>query len=90
MAIQAMEVFPICDDLTDAEDNDDVFATSTPICSMQSNTTWLAANPQWRCPRWADTYQQRRHHDNDKPATTTPIQHLTQTADSRQHREGSP
>ena len=40
MAIQAMEVFPICDELTDAEDDDDVFATSTPIRSMQSNTTW--------------------------------------------------
>ena len=39
MAIQAMDVFPICDDLTDAEDDDDVFATSTPIHSMQSKTT---------------------------------------------------
>ena len=28
-----MDVFPICDDLTDAEDDDDV-ATSTPVRSL--------------------------------------------------------
>ena len=32
-----MDVFPICDDLTDAEDDDDV-ATSTPVRSVRGNT----------------------------------------------------
>ena len=35
----ARDVFPICDDLTDAED-DDVFAPSTPVRSKGSSVTW--------------------------------------------------
>ena len=38
-----MDVFPICDDLTDAEDDDDI-ATSTPVCSVRGST--LAINDQ--------------------------------------------
>jgi hypothetical protein len=33
-----VDVFPICDDLTDAEDDDDVFAASTPVRSKSGNT----------------------------------------------------
>jgi hypothetical protein len=33
------DVFPICDDLTDAED-DDVFAPSTPVRSKGGSVTW--------------------------------------------------
>ncbi|KAI9441248.1 hypothetical protein H4582DRAFT_1360595 [Lactarius indigo] len=33
------DVFPICDDLTDVEDDDDVFAPSTPVRSKGGNTT---------------------------------------------------
>ncbi|KAH8996342.1 hypothetical protein EDB92DRAFT_1794095 [Lactarius akahatsu] len=33
------DVFPICDDLTDVEDDDDVFAPSTPVRSKSGNTT---------------------------------------------------
>jgi hypothetical protein len=33
------DVFPICDDLTDAED-DDVFVPSTPVRSKRASVTW--------------------------------------------------
>ncbi|KAH9006563.1 hypothetical protein EDB86DRAFT_3070551 [Lactarius hatsudake] len=33
------DVFPICDDLTDVEDDDDVFAPSTPVRSKSGNPT---------------------------------------------------
>lgn len=36
---EARDVFPICDDLTDAED-DDVFAPSTPVRSKGASITW--------------------------------------------------
>ena len=34
------QAYGCSDHYTDAEDDDDVFATSTPVRSMQSNTTW--------------------------------------------------
>ncbi|KAH9042509.1 hypothetical protein EDB85DRAFT_2139084 [Lactarius pseudohatsudake] len=39
------DVFPICDDLTDIEDDEDVFAPSTPVRSKSGNTTSAASYP---------------------------------------------
>jgi hypothetical protein len=36
---EARDEFPVCDDLTDAED-DDVFAPSTPVRSKGASITW--------------------------------------------------
>ncbi|KAF8273450.1 hypothetical protein EI94DRAFT_1233675 [Lactarius quietus] len=47
------DVFPICDDLTDAEDDDDVFAPSTPVRSTRSNTSWQQSTVYDDGPRTA-------------------------------------
>ena len=67
----AMDVFPICDDLTDAEDDDDVFATSTPVRSMRGITTWQQPTVYDDGPRTAPISTPRSGFPfNSKPVST--------------------
>ncbi|KAN0131944.1 hypothetical protein V8E53_010224 [Lactarius tabidus] len=66
-----VDVFPICDDLTDAEDDDDVFAPSTPVRSMKGNTTWQQPTVYDDGPRTAPIATPRSGFPfNSKPVST--------------------
>ena len=69
-----MDVFPICDDLTDAEDDDDVFAPSTPVRSKSGNTARQQPTVYDDGPRTAPITTPRSGFPfNSKPvATVTP------------------
>ena len=68
------DVFPICDDLTDAEDDDghdDVFAPSTPVRSTSGNTNWQQSTVYDDGPRTAPIATPRSGFPfNSKPVST--------------------
>ncbi|KAI0250704.1 hypothetical protein BJV78DRAFT_549066 [Lactifluus subvellereus] len=70
--LSAMDVFPICDDLTDAED-DDVFAPSTPVRVGGGHVTWQPSLVYDDGPRTAPLTNPRSSFPfNPKPPTFTP------------------
>jgi len=78
----AMDVFPICDDLTDAED-DDVFAPSTPVRSKGGSVTWQQSPVYDDGPRTAPLSNPRAAFPfNSKPTSTVTPERKRQHARS--------
>jgi hypothetical protein len=77
-----MDVFPICDDLTDVED-DDVFAPSTPARVGVGHVTWQTSRVYDDGPRTAPlSHPRSSFSSNPKPTSTPPPERKHQHARS--------
>jgi hypothetical protein len=70
--IQSEITFPICDDLTDAEDNEDVFAPSTPVNSKGGPVSWQQPLVYDNGPRTAPLTNPRSGFSFNVKPTSTP------------------
>jgi len=75
------DVFPICDDLTDAED-DDVFAPSTPTHPKGGPVIWLQSSVYDDGPRTAPLTNRYTSFPFNSKSTSTPLGHKHQHARS--------
>jgi len=70
--IQSEVTFPICDDLTDAEDDEDVFGPSTPVRAKSGSVSWQQPLVYDDGPRTAPLTNSRSGFSFNIKPTSTP------------------